>query len=136
VSAFSTYVDRTNKFLSSWQASLLNNMGRVVLINYVGCTAGLYYVGNTDSTGGDKSSGQTSTFFPLGRQQRFLSQKMPHCMDKCLRHQGPGQARDQRFWHTQHMSASKPHSLPSLRGLVGLGNLDQRQGRHCQHARG
>jgi len=35
VSAFSTYVDRTDKFLSSWQASLLNNMGRVVLINSV-----------------------------------------------------------------------------------------------------
>jgi len=35
VSAFSTYVDRNDKFLSSWQASLLNNMGRVVLINSV-----------------------------------------------------------------------------------------------------
>jgi len=35
VSAFSTYVDRTDKFLSSRQASLLNNMGRVVLINSV-----------------------------------------------------------------------------------------------------
>ena len=35
VSAFSTYVDRTDKFLSSWQASLLNTMGRVVLINSV-----------------------------------------------------------------------------------------------------
>ena len=35
VSVFSTYVDRTDKFLSSWQASLLNTMGRVVLINSV-----------------------------------------------------------------------------------------------------
>jgi hypothetical protein len=35
VSAFTTYIDRTDKFLSSWQASLLNNMGRVVLINSV-----------------------------------------------------------------------------------------------------
>lgn len=34
-SAFSTYVDRTDKFLSSWQPLLLNNMGRVVLINSV-----------------------------------------------------------------------------------------------------
>lgn len=35
VSAFSMYVDRTDKFLSSWQASLLNTMGRVILINSV-----------------------------------------------------------------------------------------------------
>ena len=34
-SAFSTYVDKTDRFLSSWQASVLNNMGRVVLINSV-----------------------------------------------------------------------------------------------------
>jgi hypothetical protein len=34
-SAFSTYVDKTDRFLSSWQASVLNNMGRVVLINSI-----------------------------------------------------------------------------------------------------
>jgi hypothetical protein len=33
--AFATYVDKTDRFLSSWQASVLNNMGRVVLINSV-----------------------------------------------------------------------------------------------------
>jgi hypothetical protein len=35
MSAVSTYIDRTDKFLSSWQASLLNTMDRVVLINSV-----------------------------------------------------------------------------------------------------
>jgi hypothetical protein len=34
-SAFSTYIERTDYYLSTWQASLLNNMGRVVLINSV-----------------------------------------------------------------------------------------------------
>lgn len=34
-SAFNHYVDRTESFLSSWQASLLNTMGRVVLVNSV-----------------------------------------------------------------------------------------------------
>jgi len=34
-SVFSTYIERTEKSLSSWQASLLNTMGRVVLINSV-----------------------------------------------------------------------------------------------------
>ena len=34
-SIFNTYVDRSDRFLSSWQASLLNSMGRVVLINSV-----------------------------------------------------------------------------------------------------
>lgn len=34
-SAFTTYVDRTDKFLSSWQAAVLNNMGRAILINSV-----------------------------------------------------------------------------------------------------
>lgn len=34
-SAFATYVDKADRFLSSWQASVLNNMGRVVLINSV-----------------------------------------------------------------------------------------------------
>jgi len=33
--AFDTYIDRTHKFLLTWQASLLNTMGRVVLINSV-----------------------------------------------------------------------------------------------------
>jgi len=32
---FSTYIERIEKSLSSWQASLLNTMGRVVLINSV-----------------------------------------------------------------------------------------------------
>lgn len=32
---FRTYIDRTESFLSSWQASLLNTMGRVVLVNLV-----------------------------------------------------------------------------------------------------
>jgi hypothetical protein len=34
-SAFSTYIDRTDRFLSSWQAKLLNTMDRAVLINSV-----------------------------------------------------------------------------------------------------
>ena len=34
VAAFSSYVDKTDRFLSSWQSSLLNNMG-IVLINSV-----------------------------------------------------------------------------------------------------
>ena len=34
-SIFNTYIERTDSFLSSWQASLLNTMGRVVLINSV-----------------------------------------------------------------------------------------------------
>jgi hypothetical protein len=33
-SAFRYYIDRANHFLSSWQASLLNTMGRVVLANW------------------------------------------------------------------------------------------------------
>jgi hypothetical protein len=33
--AFRHYVDRTDHFLSTWQASLLNTMGRVVLVNSV-----------------------------------------------------------------------------------------------------
>jgi hypothetical protein len=35
VAAFSAYIDKTDRYLSTWQASLLNNMGRVVLINSV-----------------------------------------------------------------------------------------------------
>lgn len=34
-SAFNTYIERIDSFLFSWQASLLNTMGRVVLINSV-----------------------------------------------------------------------------------------------------
>jgi hypothetical protein len=34
-SAFNSYIERTDSFLSSWQASLLNTMGRVVLVNSV-----------------------------------------------------------------------------------------------------
>jgi hypothetical protein len=34
-SVFNSYIDRTDSFLSSWQASFLNTMGRVVLINSV-----------------------------------------------------------------------------------------------------
>lgn len=34
-SVFYTYIDRSDKFLSTYQASLLNKMGRVVLINSV-----------------------------------------------------------------------------------------------------
>jgi hypothetical protein len=33
--AFNPYIARTDAFLSSWQASLLNKMGRVVMINSV-----------------------------------------------------------------------------------------------------
>jgi hypothetical protein len=35
VAAFNPYIARTDAFLSSWQASLLNKMGRVVMINSV-----------------------------------------------------------------------------------------------------
>jgi hypothetical protein len=35
VSVFNTYIDKTDRFLSTWQASLLNTMGRVVLIKSV-----------------------------------------------------------------------------------------------------
>lgn len=34
-SAFNCYIDRSDYFLSSWQASLLNTMGRVVLVKSV-----------------------------------------------------------------------------------------------------
>jgi hypothetical protein len=35
VSAFNMYIQRTDKFLGSWQADLLNPMGRLVLVNSV-----------------------------------------------------------------------------------------------------
>jgi len=35
VSAFNVYIHKTDKFLSSWQADLLNPMGRTVLVNSV-----------------------------------------------------------------------------------------------------
>jgi hypothetical protein len=34
-STFLTYIEKTDRYLSTWQASLLNTMGRVVLINSV-----------------------------------------------------------------------------------------------------
>ena len=95
-------------------------MGRVLLINSVLDVQLVHYVGNTDPPRGNNSGGQTSALIPLGWQQGFLSMKMHH--------QGFGWARDQGFWHTQHLSASKPHPPPSPRGLVGLGKLDQGKG--------
>jgi len=35
LSAFTTYIQKTDRYLSSWQAQLLNPMGRAVLVNYV-----------------------------------------------------------------------------------------------------
>jgi hypothetical protein len=35
VSAFNIYIQKTDKFLASWQADLLNPMGRLVLVNSV-----------------------------------------------------------------------------------------------------
>lgn len=34
-SSFATYISKADRYLASWQASLLNTMGRVVLVNSV-----------------------------------------------------------------------------------------------------
>lgn len=34
-SAFNTFIDKTDRYLAGWQASLLNSMGRMVLVNSV-----------------------------------------------------------------------------------------------------
>jgi len=35
LSAFAPLIDRTDKYLGGWQSSLLNSMGRTVLVNAV-----------------------------------------------------------------------------------------------------